>query len=87
MGYEKSLIASKVEEKGLKHGLKMDISVREEDRVYGEEWVKRLSNCRATLGTESGASIWDWDGTIANEIDHFLGKFRMLHLKIYLIKY
>ena len=75
LGYEKSLIAGKVEEKGFKYGLKMDISVREEDRVYGEEWVKRLSNCRATLGTESGASIWDWDGSIANEIDHFLGEF------------
>lgn len=75
LGYEKSLIADQVKERGLEHNLKIDISVREEDRVYGEEWVERLSDCRATLGTESGASIWDWDGAIAHEIDHFLGKF------------
>ncbi len=74
LGYEKSLIANKVKEKSIEHGLKIDISVREEDRVYGEDWIARLSGCRATLGTESGASIWDWNGDISKQIDEYLGR-------------
>ena len=73
LGYEKSLIARKVREKGIEHGLRTDISVREEDRVYGKEWITRLSGCKATLGTESGASIWDWNGSVSYQVDQYLG--------------
>jgi hypothetical protein len=74
LGYEKSLIAKKVQEKAVKYDLKVDISIREEDRVYGQEWIGRLSSCRATLGTESGASVWDRDGSVARALDIALGK-------------
>ena len=74
LGYEKSLIAQKVKEKSGRYGLKVDISVREEDRIYGKKWIDNLSNCRATLGTESGASIWDRDGGVAKALDEALGK-------------
>ena len=74
LGYEKSLIAKKVKEKSGKYGLKVDISVREEDRIYGKKWIENLSNCRATLGSESGASIWDRDGSVAKALDEALGK-------------
>ena len=74
MGYEKSLIARKVKEKSKKYNLNVDISVREEDRLYGKDWVKCLSHCRATLGTESGASVWDRDGSVARELDEALGR-------------
>ena len=40
----------------------------------GDNWAERLSNCRATLGTESGASIWDRDGSIEQFVDEALGE-------------
>jgi len=45
-------------------GLNLDISWREQDRIYGERWYKFLGSCKATLGVESGVSITDLDGTI-----------------------
>ena len=74
LGYEKSLIAREVSRRAPEYGLKVDVSVREEDRIYGEDWTRALSSCRATLGSESGASIWDWDGSIEERIDRELGK-------------
>ena len=74
LGYEKSLIAREVARRAPEYGLKVDVSVREEDRIYGEDWTRALSSCRATLGSESGASIWDWDGSIEKMIDQELGK-------------
>ena len=45
-------------------GLRCDISSREEDRIYGEDWNRFLASCRTTLGTESGVSIVDFDGSV-----------------------
>ena len=39
-----------------------DISWREEDRIYGNDWYRFLANCRGTLGAESGVSISDPEG-------------------------
>lgn len=74
LGYEKSLIAKEVSHRAPQFGLKIDVSVREEDRLYGQDWVRAMSSCRATLGSESGASIWDRDGTIERLIDEEMGK-------------
>ena len=54
LGYEKSLIAKEIASRAPAYGLKVDVSVREEDRIYGANWIKALSSCRATLGSESG---------------------------------
>ena len=72
LGNEKIFIADEIVRRAKKHDLKVDISVHEEDRIYGSEWVRRISSCRATLGTESGASIWDRDGTIERAVDEEL---------------
>lgn len=45
-------------------GLRCDIAWSENDRLYGRRWVEFLTSCRTTLGTESGASITDFDGSI-----------------------
>jgi hypothetical protein len=47
-----------------RHGLKADISSRWEDRFMGKEWFEFLARCKATLGVESGASVFDFDGSI-----------------------
>jgi hypothetical protein len=45
-------------------GLRCDIAWGENDRLYGQRWIRFLSSSRATLGTESGTSITDFDGSI-----------------------
>lgn len=44
--------------------LRTDIAWGENDRLYGSRWIRFLSSCRTTLGTESGTSITDFDGSI-----------------------
>ena len=52
-------------------GLKCDISTREADRIYGEKWISFLSNSKAVLGTESGASFIDYSGEIAPRVEAY----------------
>lgn len=72
--FEKHTIGEKFLEKVVSHKVKLkcDISSRMEDRVYGSEWIQKLSNSRAVLGVESGASIFDFDGTIASRMQSLL---------------
>ena len=53
-------------------GLRCDISTREEDRFYGEAWIGFLSRCKATLGVESGASVFDPDGSVERGVETHL---------------
>ncbi len=55
----------------LDFGLRVDISMKEEDRIYGQDWIRFLSNCRAVLGTESGASVCDFTGEIERNCTYF----------------
>jgi hypothetical protein len=64
LGREKVEIAEGFTARAAEHGVRCDISSREEDRIYGEAWNRFLGSCRATLGTESGSSIVDFDGTV-----------------------
>jgi len=67
-GQEKFLIGEKfrILNKGI--GLNVDISSRESDRLYGNDWIEFLGNCKATLGTESGSSIIDFTGILEYRI-------------------
>lgn len=69
---EKVRIAKEFPQHADHHGLSYDISWRQEDRFYGDEWVNFLQSCKAVLGTESGASIVDFDGDIESEVEAFL---------------
>lgn len=64
LGREKTEIGRAFVEHTAGRGLRCDISSREDDRIYGEDWNDFLASCRTTLGTESGASIVDFDGTL-----------------------
>jgi hypothetical protein len=66
---DKVVIAEEFIKRADQLNLSVDISVQEKDRVYGEEWTQCLSNCRATLATESGSSIWDRDGEVERAVD------------------
>jgi hypothetical protein len=55
------------ESKGIRH----DIAWLEEARIYGPKWYEFMMSCRATLGTESGSNVFDWDGSLAGRIEGF----------------
>jgi hypothetical protein len=74
LGYEKVEIGTGFAERAAAYGLRVDISSSEEDRIYGEAWNRFLSSCRATLGTESGASIADLDGSVERAVNDYLSR-------------
>ena len=49
--------------------LACDISFREEDRLYGDRWIEFLLRCRAVLGVESGASVFDFTGELQRAVE------------------
>lgn len=69
LGQDKWRIASRFLDDAPEYGLTCDISNIEEDRLYGNRWVEFLSRCKAILGTESGASIFDFDGSVQERVD------------------
>lgn len=52
-----------------RYRLRCDIRFREKDRLYGRAWVDFLRRCRAVLAVESGASVFDFDGTISSKVE------------------
>lgn len=72
LGYEKWSISDRFEEHARGSGLKMDLSHRESKRIYGKAWIGFLSQCKAMLGVESGASVFDFDGKLQRKVDEYV---------------
>jgi hypothetical protein len=72
LGQEKQLIGMRMAEDAPRHGLVTDISFREEDRLYGDAWVDFVLRCKAMLGVESGASVFDFTGDIQRNVERHL---------------
>jgi len=68
LAQEKVVIADRFLADAPAYGLSTDISTREEDRLYGDGWIQFVGRSRATLGVESGASVFDFDGSIEQGI-------------------
>ena len=49
--------------------LSCDISLSEVDRLYGEDWIAFLLRCRAVLGVESGANVFDFTGGVQRKVE------------------
>lgn len=71
---DKVRIAAGVLERAPEHGLKVDIAWTEGRRIYGPDWIDFMASCRATLGTGSGSSITDFDGSIETAVNEYLGR-------------
>ena len=69
LGWEKYIISVKFPEAAARYRLRLDISCREEDRIYGEDWIRFIYNCKAFLGVESGASVFDFTGDIQRQVE------------------
>ncbi|MEQ8612619.1 MAG: glycosyltransferase [Gammaproteobacteria bacterium] len=72
LGYEKYKIGYEFQKIAKAHDLACDIEVDDSKRIYGEEWYKNLGSARATLGTESGSNIFDFNGKIEKEIKDYV---------------
>jgi hypothetical protein len=68
-GQEKYAIGQKFRDDVATDNLRIDISFREEDRLYGDDWIKFVANCKAMLGVESGASVFDFTGEIQKNVE------------------
>lgn len=72
LGREKSVIGQRMRQICEDRGLPVDIEWREAKRIYGDAWYMFLQNCRATLGTESGSNVFDFDGELEKTIKNAL---------------
>ena len=70
LGREKYEIGRIFFEDAAHDGLALDISFREEDRLYGHDWIDFVGRCRAMLGVESGASVFDFAGDIQRKVEN-----------------
>ncbi len=68
LGFDKVRIGRDVRDWCRANGVAHDISWREEDRIYGPDWLAFLRRCRATLGSESGCNVFDWDGDLNDQV-------------------
>lgn len=65
LGFEKYQIGLAIKELAQAQGLPVDIEVDDSRRIYGDDWYRFLGSCRATLGTESGSNVFDFDGNLS----------------------
>jgi hypothetical protein len=68
-GMEKWSIGERFKAQAERYQLRCDISSDESARLYGKNWIRFLSSAKAVLGTESGASVCDFSGTIQRKVE------------------
>lgn len=73
-GQLKHRIADEVQRVGGELGLRMDISTRWEDTIFGDAWLDFLMSGRAVIGCESGSSVLDRRGEIQKRITGLLAE-------------
>jgi hypothetical protein len=55
-------------------GLRIDIETDESSRIYGKRWYDFVAQCRAMLGVEAGASVFDLDDSARRRTERLLGE-------------
>lgn len=73
-GTLKMRIAESFDEHGAARGLRMDISTRAQDTLYGDDWYRLLASSKYTIGVEGGASVLDRDGSIKDATERYLAE-------------
>src|SRR6185312_15898441 len=67
LGFEKYEIGRRMREICRARGIRQDIEMSEDKRIYGDAWYDFLEQCRTTLGSESGSNIFDFDGSLEDK--------------------
>lgn len=68
LGQEKYRIGVDVHSLAKQRGIPTDIEVDDSKRIYGNDWYRFIGSVRATLGTESGSNIFDFDGSLQKTV-------------------
>lgn len=63
LGYEKRFIGQKMREYAEDYNIPVDIEWEDKHRIY-DGWLEFLGSPRATLATESGSNMFDFDGNL-----------------------
>jgi hypothetical protein len=71
LGREKVSIGRGVKRYCEANNIESDIAWTEDARIYGQDWYAFVARCRASLGTESGCNVFDWDGNLARRLAAF----------------
>lgn len=71
LGFEKWQIAENFIEYSKSTDLRLDISCKESDRIYGKDWIDFVSSCKVMLGVESGSSVFDFNGKLQEDVDRY----------------
>lgn len=71
LGHEKYVIGARMKQETQARNIPADIEVAGEKRLYGDDWYRFLGSARATLGTESGSTIFDEDGQLKRAITDY----------------
>lgn len=71
-GKLKTTIAEVFEDQAPRKGLTTDISTRETDTLYGDDWLKFLLGSKYIIGVEGGASLLDRDGEIKEKTQRYM---------------
>jgi hypothetical protein len=62
LGFAKSNISDRLNEIKKHVNLTVNASCKEDDRLYGQDWIDFLCDSKVAVGTESGSSTLDMDG-------------------------
>jgi hypothetical protein len=74
LSQQKVEIGKRFAELAPEYGLTCDIGWRLEDRIYGRDWMRFQASTKAALGTGSGASITDFDGTLESRVEEYVAE-------------
>jgi glycosyltransferase involved in cell wall biosynthesis len=69
LGQEKQRIGDEMRAICDTRGLVTDIETDDSKRIYGDAWFEFLEDSRATLGTESGSNLFDFDGQAKAQVE------------------
>lgn len=70
-GQVKGLLAERMLRATQGRDLVTDISTDPGDVFLGDDWLHFLGNCRFSLGSEGGSSLWDPNGEVADRVADF----------------
>ncbi|HEV7843461.1 MAG TPA: hypothetical protein VGO69_07170, partial [Pyrinomonadaceae bacterium] len=70
-GLLRQQIADLFQEQAPRRGMKTDISTRNEDTLWGDDWLKFLLRCKHTISVEGGSSIPDREGTLKERVEAY----------------
>ena len=67
-------VAEVISERAIGLPLNLDISLREEDTLFDDDWIKFLLRSKYIVGVEGGASVLDHDGSVMARSKQYLSE-------------